>query len=88
MAKEIDMGDGTIFITDQANMVDIMAANIELNSRISRITACELDWYISTGTQLIVGRPQLPNILGLRTSCWQRTAFTLNLRFHCCMKRY
>jgi len=46
MAKEMAVDDGpTIYITDQANMVDIMNANINLNHPISRIIACELDWY-------------------------------------------
>ena len=45
MAKEIDLDDGIIYITDQQNMVDIMNANIDLNKTISRIEACELDWY-------------------------------------------
>ena len=44
VAKEVDLGDGTIYITDQKNMVDIMNANIDLNRRISRIVASELDW--------------------------------------------
>jgi len=48
MAKEIEVDDGpTIYITDQANMVDIMNANINLNHPVSRIIACELDWYAS-----------------------------------------
>lgn len=47
MAKEIDLDDGIIYITDQQNMVDIMTANINLNSTIiSHIEACELDWYL------------------------------------------
>ena len=46
MAKEIAIDDGTIYITDQATMVDIMNANINLNHTISRIIACELDWYV------------------------------------------
>ena len=45
MAKEIDLDNGIIYITDQQNMVDIMNANIDLNKTISRIEACELDWY-------------------------------------------
>jgi hypothetical protein len=44
VAKEVDVGDGMIFITDQKNMVDIMNANIDLNRTISRIVASELDW--------------------------------------------
>jgi hypothetical protein len=44
MAKEVDVGDGTIYITDQKNMVDIMNLNIDLNDKISRIIATELDW--------------------------------------------
>jgi hypothetical protein len=47
IAKEIELGSGTIYITDQANMVDIMSANINLNHPLSRIIACELDWYKS-----------------------------------------
>lgn len=46
MAKEIDLDDGIIYITDQENMVDIMTANINLNHTISRIKACELDWHV------------------------------------------
>jgi hypothetical protein len=45
MAKELDLDDGIIYITDQENMVDIMTANIDLNRTISNIQACELDWY-------------------------------------------
>ena len=45
MAKEIDLGNGIVYITDQKNMVDIMSANIILNKTISQIDACELDWY-------------------------------------------
>src|SRR5271154_3001854 len=45
MAKEIDLGNGVVYITDQDNMVRIMSANIQLNQPISRIEACELDWY-------------------------------------------
>jgi Lysine methyltransferase len=88
MAKEIEMGDGTIYITDQANMIDIMTANIELNSLISRIIACELDWYLCTGIRLIVGPPRFLNILPLQILCWQRIASTLNLHFHCFVKHY
>jgi hypothetical protein len=44
MAKELDLGDGVIYITDQENMVSIMSANIGLNQAKSRIVACELDW--------------------------------------------
>jgi len=44
MAKELDVGDGMIYITDQQNMIDIMTANIDLNNLRSRITPCELDW--------------------------------------------
>ena len=44
MAKELDIGDGMIYITDQHNMIDIMNANINLNVFNSEITACELDW--------------------------------------------
>jgi protein N-lysine methyltransferase METTL21A len=46
MAKELDLGDGILYITDQKNMVDIMSANIVLNENISQIEASELDWYI------------------------------------------
>ena len=46
MAKELDLGDGTIYLTDQKNMVNIMSANIDLNHSTSRIEACELDWYL------------------------------------------
>lgn len=46
MAKELDFGEGTVYITDQENMVKIMTANIELNKPISRIEACELDWNV------------------------------------------
>jgi len=46
MAKEIDLGDGVVYITDQENMVNIMSANIDLNRTISKIEACELDWYV------------------------------------------
>ena len=44
MAKELELGDGVIYITDQENMVGIMSANIGLNQTKSRIVACELDW--------------------------------------------
>lgn len=46
MVKELDLGDGILYITDQKNMVDIMSANIVLNENISQIEASELDWYI------------------------------------------
>src|SRR5271155_3788320 len=46
MAKELDLGDGVVYITDQQNMVDIMSANISLNSAISNIVAAELDWFL------------------------------------------
>jgi len=45
MAKELDMGDGVMYITDMEAMVNIMTANISLNQSISRIEARELDWY-------------------------------------------
>jgi len=44
IAKEVDLGEGTLYITDQKNMVDIMAANINLNSVGTKVVACELDW--------------------------------------------
>lgn len=88
MAKEIEMGDGTIYITDQANMVDIMKANIELNTLISSIVACELDWYLFTDIRLIIGLPWFLNILPLQISCWRQTASTLSPPSHCSMKRY
>lgn len=44
MAKELEIGDGVIYITDMESMVDIMTANVNLNTTISRIEACELDW--------------------------------------------
>src|SRR5271155_747749 len=89
MAKEIEMGEGTIYITDQANMVDIMNANIELNSLISRIIACELDWYrFLIGARLIVGLFRFLNILRLRISSWQRIVSTLNRPSHCSVKLY
>jgi hypothetical protein len=46
MAKELYLENGTIYITDQENMVPIMSANIELNKLVSPIEACELDWYV------------------------------------------
>ena len=45
MAKEIDLSNGIVYVTNQENMVGIMSANIELNRTVSRIEACELDWY-------------------------------------------
>ena len=45
MAKELDLGNGIVYITDQKNMIDIMSANIALNETISQIDAYELDWY-------------------------------------------
>lgn len=45
MAKELDLSDGIVYITDMEAMVNIMAANIGLNQSISRIEARELDWY-------------------------------------------
>ena len=49
LAKEVDLGDGVVYITDQLNMVNIMSKNIALNSTISRVEACELDWYTLLG---------------------------------------
>jgi len=46
MAKELELGDGVVYITDQQNMVDIMSANISLNIAISSIVAAELDWLL------------------------------------------
>jgi hypothetical protein len=46
MAKELELGGGVVYITDQQNMVDIMSANINLNSAISSIVAAELDWLL------------------------------------------
>jgi len=48
MAKELDLGDGVVYITDQQSMVDIMSANINLNHLISNIVAAELDWFLLT----------------------------------------
>lgn len=45
MAKELDLGDGIVYITDMQNMVGIMSQNISLNRTVSRVEACELDWY-------------------------------------------
>jgi Lysine methyltransferase len=44
MAKELDFGDGVVYITDMDSMLDIMEANIRLNTTVSRIEACELNW--------------------------------------------
>ena len=51
MAKELLLGDGVVYITDQQNMVDIMFANINLNRPISNIIAAELDWLLLIGFQ-------------------------------------
>jgi len=68
MAKEIDLSDGIIYITDQQNMVNIMNANINLNSPIiSHIQACELDWYSSS-----VSISQNPNFQGCPNSWTSR----------------
>ena len=63
MAKELDLEDGIIYITDQRNMVQIMQRNISLNKTISRIEASELDWshplpftIYNTSADLIQGR--------------------------------
>jgi len=49
MAKELDLSDGIVYITDMEAMVDIMAANVGLNQGISLIEARELDWYFNLG---------------------------------------
>jgi Lysine methyltransferase len=49
MAKELDLSDGIVYITDMEAMVNIMAANVGLNQGISRIEARELDWYFNLG---------------------------------------
>jgi len=88
MAKELDFGDGMVYITDQQNMVDIMSANIDFNRPISGIQAAELDWYMSLISALTIGAYLYPTILHRRISFWLRTASTSNLHSPCCSTFY